>query len=88
MLSPDEYPDVLVTVAHPWANIETTLEYWIEHGPGVRPLVQITAARRISSGEELPLAEIPLEYHNSQRARELQRRGLLPAPWGVPGPDS
>jgi hypothetical protein len=33
-------------VAHPQADIETTLRCWIEVGPGPRPFVTITAARR------------------------------------------
>jgi len=82
MLSPAEYPDIEVTVAHPWADIQAPLELWIQIGPSTRPLVRITAARRISTGEEVPLAEIPLEYHNSPESRDLQRQGLLPCPWG------
>jgi hypothetical protein len=83
MISPAEYDDVLVTVAHPQADIETTLQQWIETGPGPRPFVTITAARR-RSGERVPLEAIPLEYHNSPESRRLQRLGLLRAPWGPP----
>jgi hypothetical protein len=86
MVTPDEYDDVIVTVAHPYADIETTLRYWIETGPGPRPFVTITAARR-SNGDPVPLEAIPLEYHNSQESRRLQRLGLLPAPWGPPPTD-
>ncbi|KJE24240.1 RHS repeat-associated core domain [Frankia torreyi] len=84
MLSPKEYPDVLVTVAHPWGNLEVPLEAWIQTGPGPRPYVGIVAARRSSTGCEVPLAEIPHEYHNSPETRSLQRQGLLPCPWGPP----
>jgi hypothetical protein len=75
--------DILVTVAHPWANIETTLRAWIENGPGPRRFVTITAARR-RNGEPVPLDAIPLEYRNNPESRRLQRMGLLPAPWGPP----
>jgi hypothetical protein len=83
MLTPDEYDDIFVTVAHPQADIETTLRCWIETGPGPRPFVRITAARR-GNGEPVPLEAIPLQYHNSRESRRLQRLGLLPAPWGAP----
>src|SRR5215831_2876352 len=87
MLSLDEYPDVLVTVAHSWGDVEVPLEDWIRTGPGPRPYVAIVAARRRSTGEPVATDEIPLEYHNSPEARSRQRQGLLPCPWGPP-PDS
>jgi len=86
MLSPEEYPDILVTVAHPWGDVEVPLNEWIRTGPGPRPYAGITEARRQSTGREVPLAEIPLEYHNSPQARSLQRQGLLPCPWGSAQP--
>jgi hypothetical protein len=82
-LTPAGYDDVIVTVAHPWAEIETTLARWIETGPGPRPFVTITAARR-RNGDPIPLAAIPLQYRNSFESRRLQRLGLLRAPWGPP----
>ena len=72
-----DYDDVIVTVAHPWADIETALARWIETGPGPRPFVTITAARR-RNGEPIPLEAIPLQYRNSPESRRLQRLGLLP----------
>jgi len=83
VLTPAEYDDVIVTVAHPYADVETTLRRWIETGPGPRPFVTITAARR-SNGHPVPLDAIPLQYHNSPESRRLQRLGLLAAPWGPP----
>jgi hypothetical protein len=84
MLSTDEYPDVTVTVAHPFSDIEVPLEEWIRQGPGPRPNVTIKAARRRSTGAPVALDEIPLEYRNTRESRTLQRRGLLPGPWGPP----
>jgi len=84
MLSAQDYPDVWVTVAHPWADLELPLEEWILRGPGPRPFVEVVAARRRSTGASIPLDEIPLEYHNSPEARALQRQGALPCPWGPP----
>lgn len=83
MLTPSDYDDVIVTVAHPWADIETTLARWIETGPGLRPFVTITAARR-RNGDPIPLEAIPLEYRNGPQSRRFQRLGLLTAPWGPP----
>lgn len=87
MLSPDEYHDIVVTVAHPWLDIEAPLTSWIDHGPGVRRYIGITAAKRKSTGEDVPLSEIPMEFHNSAESRSLQRQGLLPCPWGPPPPE-
>jgi hypothetical protein len=86
MLTPADYDDIIVTVAHPWADIDTPLRTWIDTGPGPRPLVTITAARR-RNGDPVPLETIPLEYRNSPESRRLQRLGLLRAPWGLP-PDN
>jgi hypothetical protein len=83
VLEPAEYDSVLVIVAHPFGDVEVALVDWIRIGPGPRPFVRIVSARRLS-GEVVPLDEIPLEFHNSRRSRELQRRGLLPTPWGPP----
>jgi hypothetical protein len=83
MLDPASYVDVIVTVAHPWGDIEAPLPTWIEIGPGPRSLVTISKARR-RDGSAVPLEEIPLQYRNTAESRRLQRLGLLPAPWGPP----
>jgi hypothetical protein len=83
MLMAAEYDDVIVTVAHPWGNIEAPLQTWIEIGPGPRPFVTISKARR-RDGSPVPLEDIPLQYRNTAESRRLQRLGLLPAPWGPP----
>jgi hypothetical protein len=83
VLRPGDYDDVIVTVAHPWANVDRTLRQWIETGPGPRPFVTIIAARW-RSGEPIPLEAVPLQYRNNEESRRLQRLGLLPAPWGAP----
>jgi hypothetical protein len=84
VLDPSEYDDVIVTVAHPFGDVDATLTEWIERGPGPRRLVEIVAARRRATGERVDMSEIPLEYHNSPESRRLQRLGQLPAPWGPP----
>ncbi|GAA4455911.1 hypothetical protein [Phytohabitans houttuyneae] len=58
MLAPEEYDDVLVVVAHPFGDVEVPLTEWLRVGPGPRPLVRITRARR-RSGEPVALSEIP-----------------------------
>jgi hypothetical protein len=83
VLDPAAYDDVIVTLAHPWGDIEAPLRTWIEVGPGSRPLVSISKARR-RNGSPVPLDEIPLQYRNTAESRRLQRLGLLPAPWGPP----
>ena len=84
MIDPSEYDDILVTVAHPFGDVTPTLTEWIRLGPGPRPFVRIVDAKRRSTGEPVPLDEIPLEYHNSRESRRLQRLGELPTPWGPP----
>jgi hypothetical protein len=86
MLGPEDYPDVSVTIQHPFGDLDVPLTEWIRLGPGPRPLLQIVAAHRLSTGQEVPLEEIPQEYHNSPQSRRRQRQGLLPMPWG-PLPD-
>lgn len=83
MLEPADYDDVIVTVAHPWGDIEAPLPIWIRTGPGPRPLVTISRARR-RDGSLVPLEEIPLQYRNTADSRRLQRLGVLAAPWGPP----
>jgi len=83
VLTPADYDDILVTVSHPWADIEITLQAWIEHGPGPRPFVTITSARR-HNGDPVLLDAIPAQYRNNPESRRLQRLGLLPSPWGPP----
>jgi hypothetical protein len=83
VLDPADYDDVIVTVAHPWADIDIPLRTWIDVGPGPRPLTAIGRARQ-RDGTPVPLEEIPLEYRNTRESRRLQRLGLLPAPWGPP----
>jgi len=56
-MRPADYDDIIVTVAHPWADVETSLQTWIETGPGPRPFVTITAARR-RNGDPVPLDAI------------------------------
>jgi hypothetical protein len=84
VIDPSEHDDVIVTVAHPFGDIETTLAEWIRRGPGLRPLLQIVAAKRESTGEPIAMDQIPLEYHNSRESRRLQRLGVRPTPWGPP----
>ena len=83
MLTPADYDDVIVTVAHSADDVETTLRQWIETGPGPRPFVTIVAARW-RTGDPITLEAIPLQYRNSPESRRLQRLGVLPAPWGPP----
>lgn len=84
MLDPEDYDDVVVTIAHPWGDVPAALTEWIKIGPGPRPFVQIIKAHRSSTGKPVPMHEIPLQYHNSPESRRLQRARLLPCPWGPP----
>jgi hypothetical protein len=87
MIPEDQYDDIVVTVAHPWGDVDFALSNWVVRPPA-RPLTSIVAARRQSTGDPVDLAEIPLEYHNTWKSRRLQRLGQLPTPWGTPPDDS
>ena len=89
----DDIPpqDILVTIAHPWGDITTTLAEWMERGPGPRVLIRAIHPRLKATGEPLPDKVIPPEYQNTRKSRALIRRGLLPNPWpntGWPYPPS
>ena len=49
-LVPEDFDDVLVTVAHPWAEIETTLRQWIQTGPAPRPVLSGPGVARVLPG--------------------------------------
>ena len=76
-----DYSDILVTVAHPFGDVEVPLDTWIARGPGPRPLVRPVSARSKGSGERLPLSVIPLQYRNNGLSRTLIAMGLLRDPW-------
>jgi hypothetical protein len=73
--------DILVTVAHPWSDIEVTLAGWMKRGPGPRPFLRAINPRLKATGEPLPDDVIPLAYQNTVQSRDLIRRGLVPNPW-------
>ncbi len=72
--------DLVVTVAHPFGDVEVALDEWIKRGPGGRNLMDVSRLRT-TKGEELPLRLLPLRYRNSRPARVLRRLGLLTDPW-------
>ncbi len=73
--------DIVVTVTHPWKDIDVTLATWMERGPGPRAFIRAINPRIRATGQALPQDAIPLEYQNTQESRDLIRRGLLPNPW-------
>jgi hypothetical protein len=50
--------DILVTIDHPHGELEVPLRDWVRDGPGARPFLQLKSARRLSTGEDIPLSEI------------------------------
>lgn len=74
--------EILVTIGHPFGDLEIPLEEWIMRGPGPRPLVRPVSARSATTGEPLPLTVIPLRYRNDAESRSLIAAGVLvPPPW-------
>jgi CRP-like cAMP-binding protein len=73
--------DILVVIAHPWADIEVTLAEWMATGPGPRPFVRPVGARSRTSGKRLPLTVIPFAYRNDEESRRAIADGLIDDPW-------
>ncbi|GAB4054472.1 hypothetical protein [Catellatospora paridis] len=74
--------DVVVTIGHPFGDLDVPLLEWISRGPGPRPLVRPIRARRADTGKPLPLTVVPLRYRNDAESRALIAAGLLePPPW-------
>jgi len=75
--------EILVTVVHPWGNINVTLAEWMERGPGPRVFVRAINPRMKATGQPLPDEAIPLAYQNTPESRELIRSGFLSNPWSA-----
>jgi hypothetical protein len=73
MLMGAEEDDVIVTVAHPWGDIEAPLQTWIEIGPGPRPYAASCSL-------------VVLILTISMRARTNPRQLEMPAPAVGPAP--
>lgn len=73
--------EIMVVVAHPMGDIETSLETWMHNGPGPRKLVRIVKVICKDTGETLPLETVPLQYHNSELSQHLIETGELEDPW-------
>jgi hypothetical protein len=82
VIGPEEFDDVVVSFSSKWSHehFEPTLRDWCQMGPGPT-LRDIVAARRASTGERVPLDELPLECRNTEESRRLRGQGLLPQ-WG------
>ena len=73
--------DLLLTVHHPFGDLEVSLAEWIAKGPGPRRLVRPVAVRSRATGAALPLTVIPLRYRNDEESRRLIAEGVLESPW-------
>lgn len=73
--------DIIVTLAHPHGDVDTTLTQWMEIGPGPRPFVRPVAAREATTGASLPLTVVPLRYRNTALSRALIKMRVLKDPW-------
>ena len=74
--------DILVTVAHPFGDIEMSLKKWIRIGPGLRPLVAPISARDRKTGNPLPIDVIPIQYRNNSESLRRVANGEFEDPWG------
>jgi len=76
-----DFSDITVTVHYTYGTGEIPLEVWMEQGPGLRYLRRPSAAKKVSTGECLPLSIIPLRYRNNRISRFLISIGVLTNPW-------
>ena len=72
---------MLVTIGHPFGDVEKPLTQWMARGPGPRHGIRPQTARSQSTGEELPLTVIPLAYRNVRQSRALIAAGRIEPPW-------
>jgi hypothetical protein len=77
--------DVLVTIGHPFGDLEVPFTQWMAKGPGPRHGIRPQSARSRSTGDALPLTVIPLAYRNDRVSRALIAAGRIEPPW--PGTD-
>jgi hypothetical protein len=54
-------------------------------GPGPRPLLRPIAVRSRSTGKQLPLTVIPVQYRNDEESRRLIADGTIESPWPTTG---
>lgn len=73
--------DIIVVIGHPFGDIELPLSDWIATGPGPRPFVRPVRARSRTTGREVPLSAIPLQYRNDDESRTAIREGRIDDPW-------
>jgi len=76
---PPEQIELDVMTSH--GTTKTTLQDWINTGPGVRPFSRPVAARISKTGEKLPLSCVPIRYRNTLVSRLLIRVGIFQSPW-------
>ena len=81
MAAGENADDVLVTIGHPFGDVEVPLSEWMATGPGPRSSVRPVRARSESTGRRLPLTVIPLPYRNNGEARRAIREGRVENPW-------
>jgi hypothetical protein len=75
-VGPDDYGDVLGTVAHPSGDVEVPLPVWNAPGPAGRRFAEVVAARPASARELIALSGVLAEYDNGP-VRSLPGQGLL-----------
>ncbi len=72
--------EIILTISHPFGDIDMPLDAWKQQGPGARRFVAPIAAHH-KSGYDLPLRVIPLVYRNNVWSRLLIKLGFLDNPW-------
>ncbi len=77
----ERYQHISVSIKHPSGTVETTLQDWIERGPGSQDIAHPSRAKDLRTGESLPLNVVPLKYRNDKVSWSLIERGILGDPW-------
>jgi hypothetical protein len=66
--------EILVTIEHPFGDVEMTLAEWMAKGPGPHPLLRLTNPRMKATGHPLPNDVISLAYQNTPPPLKNKRR--------------
>jgi hypothetical protein len=80
-MSDDIPANIDVIIGHPFGDVRTSLEKWIEVGPGFRIGIGPIKVLNRHTDEELSFEIIPIPYRNDLKSIEAILQGIMPEPW-------
>ena len=80
-----EVRQIGIVISHPFGldngGIKTTLNEWMEVGPGPRKNVRPIKVFCMTCGADLDLKIIPIQYRNDMESNRLINEGMIRDPW-------